>query len=147
MTLIEKLEADMKQAMRDRDETARDTLRMVLADLKNRSIESGQELDDAQAQAAVERAAKTRRESVGQYEAGGREDLAAQERAEIVVLERYLPTQLDEAATTEVVKTLIAELGLASKKDMGKLMKEVMARHRGQIDGKAVQRIAQDLLA
>jgi len=128
--------------MRAGENLRRDTLRMVLAAMKNRRIEVGEDLDDDQQLAVLLSAVKSRTDSVTQYEANGRQDLADQERAEIEVIQGYLPKQLGEEETAEVVRAKIAELGLTSKKEMGQLMKAIMADHKGTVDGKLVQQFA-----
>ena len=147
MALKERIESDLKQAMRDRDAIARETLRMVLADLKNRRIELGKDLAEDDELAVLRRAVKTRQESVEQYGKAGRTDLADKETAEIRVLEGYLPRTLDEAQTRELVRDLVAELGISSKRDVGVLMKAIMARHKGEVEGKLVQKVASELLS
>ncbi len=143
----ERISADMKQAMRDRDALRRDTLRMLLAGIKNREIELGRELEEGELLEVLRRSVKTRQDSVEQFQAAGRQELADKERAEIAVIQAYLPRQLDEEGVRELVAALVAELGLQSRKDVGRLMKELMARHRGEIDGRTASRIAGELLA
>jgi hypothetical protein len=147
MTLLDQLSEDVKEAMRAGENLRRDTLRMVLAAMKNRRIEVGEDLDDDQQLAVLLSAVKSRTDSVTQYEAHGRQDLADQERAEIEVIQGYLPQQLGEEETAEIVRAKIAELGLTSKKEMGQVMKAVMADHKGALDGKLVQRLAAQELA
>jgi len=142
MTLLDQLSEDVKEAMRAGENLRRDTLRMVLAAMKNRRIEVGEDLDDNQQLAVLLSAVKSRTDSVTQYEANGRQDLADQERAEIAVIQGYLPQQLGEEETAEIVRAKIAELGLTSKKEMGQLMKAIMADHKGAVDGKLVQQVA-----
>lgn len=142
----ERIENDLKDAMRSGDTVTRDTLRMVIAALKNARIEAGKDLDEGQVVGVLQSAVKSRRDSVDQYRAAGREDLAAREEAEIEVVSRYLPRMLDEAETREVVARAIAESGAGSKQDLGRVMKAVMASHKGQVDGKLVQRLAAELL-
>ena len=120
--------ADLKKAMLQRDEVTRDTLRMLKSELVT--------LDDPDEMAVLTRAVKSRRDSVVSYREAGRQDLVDKEEAQIQVIERYLPKQLSEEEAAEVLRGLVEELGISSKKDLGRLMKEVMARHRGQIDGK-----------
>jgi len=142
MTLLDQLSEDVKEAMRAGENLRRDTLRMVLAAMKNRRIEVGEDLDDNQQLAVLLSAVKSRTDSVTQYEANGRQDLADQERAEIEFIQGYLPQQLGEEETAEIVRAKIAELGLTSKKEMGQLMKAIMADHKGAVDGKLVQQVA-----
>ena len=147
MSLIEQLTSDVKDAMRAGETLRRDTLRMVLAAMKNRRIETGEDLDEDQQLAVLLSAVKSRTDSVTQYEANDRQDLADQERAEIEVLQGYLPKQLSEEETAEIVRAKIGELGLTSKSEMGQVMKAIMADHKGALDGKLVQRLAAQELA
>lgn len=147
MSLRERLELDLKQALRDRDETRRDTLRMVLSEVKRAEIDEDRSLADSDVLAVVQRAVKTRRESIEQFERGGREDLARREREQIAVLEGYLPRALGEDEVVAAVEAAIAEVGAQSKRDLGKVMKAVLGRHPGRVDGKLVQRLAAERLA
>ena len=146
MGLWQQIEADIKTAMLERDAVRRDTLRMVLAGLKNRRIELGRDLEESDVLGVLSSAVKSRQDSAQQYEDAGRDELAQKEVAEIEVIQTYLPRQLSEDETRKVVSELAAELGVTTKQELGKLMKAVMARHKGQIDGKLVQRIAADTL-
>lgn len=146
MEIQRRIEADLKQAMRDRAEIARDTLRMVLSELKSKGIDAGRELTPDEEQAVLLRAVKTRQESVVQFEQGGRKDLAERERAEIAVVQGYLPQALSEDETRAVVRDLIAELGVTSKKDVGVAMKALMARHKGRVDGRLAQKLIGEML-
>lgn len=143
----ERIEADLKDAMRSGEAFKRDTLRMVLAALKNKRIEAGKDLDTAAQLAVISSAAKTRADSASQYEEAGRPELAKKEREEIEFIQIYLPRQLDESEVRAIVEGKVTELGISSKKDMGQLMKAVMADHKGKLDGKLVQRLAGELLA
>ncbi len=148
MALQAKIEADMKQAMRDKNEVARDTLRLVLSELKKKANELlRDELTADEEQAVLLRAVKTRHESIEQYEKAGRADLAARERAELAVVQGYLPKMMTEDETRAAVKAQIAELGVTSKKDVGLVMKPLMAKHKGRIEGKLVQKLLGELLA
>ena len=146
MTTREKLDADLKDAMRAGETLRRDTLRMLLAQLKNKRIALGQEPDEAQTIAVLQSAVKSRRDSAKQYRDGGRPELAEKEEAEIAVIEVYLPKMLSEEEVQALVEKTIAELGITSKKDIGKLMKAIMADYRGRLDGGMVQRAAGSLL-
>lgn len=146
MSLREKIEADIKTAMRERNEVRRDTLRMVLSALKNRRIEVGRDLKPDEELAVLSSGVKSRQDSAQQYEQAGRDELAQKEAAEIEVIQGYLPRQLGEAETRAIVTELITELGVTQKQELGKLMKAVMARYKGQIDGKLVQHIAGESL-
>ena len=148
MTVLkERLENDMRDAMRSGDTLTRDTVRMVLAALKNKRIELGEDLGEEQELEVLGQAVKSREDSAEQYARAKRSDLEQKERAEIEIIRRYLPRQLSEQETRAIVEQLVAELGLESRKELGVLMKAVMARHRSQVDGKLVQRIAAELLS
>jgi uncharacterized protein YqeY len=146
MSLFQRLQDDLKVAMRDKDELRRETLRMAIAAMKNRKIELMAELSDAEQLAVVQKAVKSRHEAASEYEKAKRPDLAAKEQAEAAVLVGYLPKLLDAAATRAAVQASIAELGLTEKKQLGQLMKAVMAKHPGQVDGKLVNQLAAELL-
>ena len=139
MALLEKLDADLKKAMLARDAVTRDTIRMLKSELL--TLENPDEL------AVLARAVKSRRDSIQSYIEGGRQDLADKEQAEIEVIERYLPAQLDEGEARDAIAAIIQELGLSSPKELGQVMKEVKARYPGQIDGKAASSIARELLS
>lgn len=138
MALLDKIDADLKKAMLERDVVTRETLRMLKSELLT--------LDDPDEIAVLSRAVKSRRDSVQSYLEGGRQDLADKELAEIEVIERYLPKQLSEEEARAAIAQIIDELGLSSKKELGKVMKEVRARYPGQIDGKLASTIAGRLL-
>ncbi len=146
MGVRETLDADLKTAMRGGDTLSRDTLRMVLAGVKNKRIEVGEDLSEEQVLAVLASAVKSRKDSAAQFDEAGRPELAVKERAEIDVIERYLPQQLSEAETRTLVEGLVGELGITAKRELGKLMKAVMAEHKGRVDGKLVQRFAGELL-
>lgn len=146
MSLMDKIQTDLKQAMRDKNEVARETLRMVLADMKNRRIELQRDLEEKELLEVLGRAVKTRRDSVTQYQDAGRPELAAKEQTEIAVIECYLPDQLSDDEVREAVQAAIAESGASSMKDMGAVMKVLMAKYKGQIDGKAAQGLLKELL-
>jgi len=145
--LLERLTADSREAMRARDDVARDTLRMVLAAAKSREIETNRVPDDGEVLELLRHAVKTRTDSVQQFEAAGRAELAAKERREIEILTGYLPAQLSEDETRALVQRVVAETGAASKRDLGRVMKGVLAGHKDVVDAKLVQRIAGELLA
>jgi len=146
VTLLDQLDGDMKSAMKAGDALKRDTLRMVMAAMKNKRIEKGEELDDAAQLAVLMSAVKQRKDSAEQYRQGGRPELADKEESEITVIEGYLPKQMSEDDTRAAVQQAIESTGAASKQDLGKVMKAVMAEHRGVVDGKTVQRLAAELL-
>ncbi|PYS94860.1 MAG: glutamyl-tRNA amidotransferase [Acidobacteria bacterium] len=136
--MIERLKQDLKDAMRKGDANAVSTLRMLISQAQYARIEAKRDLKDEDYVALLQRAVKTRREAIEHYEKGGRPELAAKEKAEIAVVERYLPQALGPEETARAVDALLAELGISEKKDLGRAMKEFMARHRGKVDGKVV---------
>ena len=138
MSLLEQINADLKKAMLERDELTRDTLRMVKSELLT--------LDKPDDLAVLSRAVKSRRDSIKSYIEGGRQDLADKEQAEIEVIERYLPKQLSEDEAREAIAAIVAELGVSTKKELGRVMKEIKARFPGQVDGKLASSIAGQLL-
>lgn len=146
MSLLTKIQDDIKQAMRDKNELARDTLRMVASDMKNRRIELGRDLEEADELAILARCVKTRKDSAQQYRAAARPELAQQEEAEIAVIEGYLPQQLSAEDARAAVQAAIEESGASTMKDMGAVMKVLMAKHKGLIDGKTAQGLVQELL-
>ena len=135
--MLDKLKADLKDAMRGKDAVAVSTIRMLISQMQYARIQAGKDLAEADVLALLQRAVKTRREAIEQFEKGGRADLAAKERSEIGVVERYLPASMGEDDMAKAVDALLAELGITDKKDLGRAMKEFMARHRGRVDGKA----------
>ncbi|HVR44138.1 MAG TPA: GatB/YqeY domain-containing protein [Thermoanaerobaculia bacterium] len=141
MSLTERIRGDLTRSMKARDAARTSTLRMVQAALQNEQIDKGRELSDEEAEAVLRRAVKQRRDSVEQYTRGGRADLAAKEEAEIALLETYLPQMLDQTETERVVDEAIRRSGATSKQDTGRVMKEIMAAHRGRVDGRRVQEI------
>jgi len=135
-------------AMKARDQTTLAALRMLKAALTTRSVEKGRELDEPEALQVVHTLVKQRRESIEQFTKGGRPDLAAKEAAEIEVLERYLPPPATPAEIAAAVEQAIAATGAASVKDLGKVMKDAMARLAGKsVDGRAVNEAARSRLS
>ncbi len=143
----------MKLSMKAKDQLTLSTVRMILAKLKDKDIEArGQGVTTGIAEGDIlgmlQGMVKQRQESVVMYEQGGRAELAEKERAEIAVIERFLPKALSEGETLDAIKAIIAETGAASIKDMGKVMAELRARYAGQMDfGKASGLIKQQLSA
>ena len=146
MTLTEQVRADLTAAMRAKEAEKLSTLRMLQSALKNEQIEKMHELSDAEASVVVRRAVKQRQDSIEQYGKAGRQELADKEKRELAILETYLPKQMSDEALEGIIKTIIAATGAASKKDTGKVMKEIMAKHRDEVDGKKVQEILGRLL-
>jgi uncharacterized protein YqeY len=136
--MIETLKNDLKEAMRRGDAVTVGTLRMLISQFQYARIQTGHDLGEEEVLTLLQRAVKTRRESIEQFTKGGRAELAAKEEAEIGVVERYLPKGLTPDEVGKAIDALLAELGITEKRDLGRAMKEFMARHRGKVDGKAV---------
>ena len=141
MSMIEQIQKDITAAMKAREEQRLSTLRMVKTALKNREIEKMAPLDDKESQQVLSTLIKQRKESIEQFLKGGRKEMADKEGAEIVLIEAYLPKAASEEQIVAGVKAVIAEMGSPSMKDMGTVMKNVMARFSGagiRVDGKVV---------
>ena len=145
-SLTEQIRADLTEAMKARNADVTSTLRMLQAAFKNEQIEKKHELSDEEALVVIRRAVKQRQDSIEQYEKGNRQDLADKEKAELKMLEKYLPQQMSADDVEKAVREAIAATGATSKKDTGAVMKELMARHKGVIDGKKAQEVLGRLL-
>jgi len=146
MTLTERLTTDMKSAMKAQDVSLLSTIRMLKSAIQNQTIALGHELNDAEAIAILEKQAKQRRDSIEQYRAGNREDLAANEASELAVIEAYLPQKMDAESLAKLVDEVIAETGATTISDMGKVIKVVMERAAGAADGKQVSELVRGRL-
>ena len=147
MSLKQRLTDDMKAAMKGGDKGSLGVIRLVNAAIMQKEVDERIELDDAAVLAVLEKMVKQRKDSVSQYEGAGREDLAAIERAEIVVIERYLPAKLDEAAIAAVIEAAIASTGATGAADMGKLMGVLKPQLAGQADMGQVSALVKARLA
>ena len=134
MSLKDQITEDMKTAMRAKDSERLGTIRLLMASMKQKEVDERIELDDAAVIAAMEKMVKQRKDSVSQFDAAGREDLSAVERAEIVVIEKYLPAKLGEAEILAAIDAAIAETGASGPADMGKLMGALKPKLAGQAD-------------
>ena len=134
MSLKQQLVEDMKAAMKSGDKQTLGVVRLINAAIKQREVDERIELDDAAVIAAMEKMVKQRKDSVSQFDAAGRDDLASIERAEIVVIEKYLPAKLGEAEILAAIDAAIAETGATGPADMGKLMGVLTPKLAGQAD-------------
>ncbi len=142
MTFLDRINQDLTAAMKSKESDRLSTLRMVKTALKNREIDKMAALTDDEAIKVLQSLVKQRRDSIEQYKQGGRPELAEKEATEIKVIEAYLPAALDEAAIAKIVEETIAEQGATSAKEMGQVMKAVMAKLAGQtVDGKIVNQL------
>lgn len=142
----EQLDLDIKKAMLAKDEVARDALRQVKSEVLLKEVELGHPLTDDEMIAAITKSVKGRRDAIEEFKAGGRADLVEKEEAQLAILVPYLPKTLDAAETRAAIEALIAELGASSKKDMGRVMKELKAKHGSALDGKLASQITGELL-
>ncbi|HSA63105.1 MAG TPA: GatB/YqeY domain-containing protein [Nitrospira sp.] len=147
MSLRDRLTEDLKLAMKARDQLRMDVIRMIKAAVLNKEVETKKDLDDAEMSRIMTTMIKQRKESVDQYEKGQRKELAAKERQEISIIESYLPQALSPEELDRTVDAVIRETGAGSAKDMGAVMKAVMARLAGQtVDGKHVSDLVRSKL-
>ena len=144
--LVDQLTQDMKTAMKAREALRLSVLRLTLSELKNARIQKGEDLTDDDVIQILRREVKRREEAVEQYGQGNRPDLAEKEAAEAVILQTYLPRLLEGAALEEAVDAAIRDSGATSVKEMGAVMKRVMAEHGNRVDGKAVQSLVRERL-
>jgi|SRR5256886_3165822 len=141
MNLSERIDSDLKEAMRAKDATRTSVLRMVKAALKNAAIAksgAGAQLSDAETAQVIRKQVKQRLDSIESFEKGGRAELAAKEKEELSILQSYLPQQMSADELAKVVRETIAELGASSKAQMGAVMKALQAKVAGRADGKTL---------
>ena len=141
------LQADLKEAMKSGDELRKTAIRMALAAIKNAEIDKIRELTEEEAAEILLREIKQRRDSIADAEKAGRDDIAAQERAELEILEVYLPKQLSREEIETEARAVIEEVGAQSPKDTGKVMGALMPRVKGRADGKLVSEVVRGLLS
>jgi uncharacterized protein YqeY len=134
LTLKSRITEDMKAAMRGRDAPRLSAIRLLLAAIKQKEVDERVELSDADVVAVVQRLIKQRREAIAQFEAAGREELAAAERFELELLQRYTPQPLSDAEVSTLIEQAISATGASSPKDMGKVMAELKAKLAGRAD-------------
>lgn len=138
MSLKQRLTDDMKAAMKAGEKDRLGVIRLMNAAIKQREVDERTQLDDSQVVAVLEKMVKQRRESIAQFQSGGREDLVAKESAEVAVLQSYLPEQLSDAEIDALITEAIAATGATSVKDMGKVMGVVKSKAQGRADMGAV---------
>lgn len=146
MTLKERLKTELVEAMKAKDALKVSTIRLINSTIKNREIDGRKELDDEAVLGVLSTAAKQRRESIEQYEKGGRQELADKEKAELVIIQTYMPSQLGRDELVAIIKEAVSETGAAGAKDMGKVMKALMPKVKGKADGKLVGELVKEVL-
>jgi uncharacterized protein YqeY len=147
MTLIARLEDELTAAMKERDTTRRDALRLILSSLRSAEKELQRPLHEDEELQVLQRERKRRVESIEAFEAAGREEQAAKEEAELDVLEEFMPEPLSEDELERIVDDAIAEVGATSMRDLGRVMADVMPQIAGRADGSAVSQLVREKLA
>lgn len=147
MSLKEQMQNDLKTAMREGQTDKRDALRLLLAAIKQVEVDSGKTLDDNGVTDLLMKQVKQRRESIADYEKGGRTELAQKELGEVTVIEQYLPQMMSREEIEGIVAAAITQLNITSNKEMGRLMSHIMPLVKGKADGRLVNEVAKAKLA
>lgn len=147
MALLDKLNQDMKAAMKEKNKSRLSIIRMLKGSLQKEQIDKGQDLTAEEELTIMSRELKQRKDSVAEFRAAGRDDLADSTEAELSVVEEYLPKQLSDEEIAVKVQQVIAEVGATSMKDFGKVMGTATSQMKGQADGNAIQQHAKKLLS
>jgi|TARA_B100002052_G_scaffold48037_1_gene41040 uncharacterized protein YqeY len=147
LALLSDIKQDLKQAMLDKNDLERDTIRMFLAEVQRFEIDSKEEADDAKAIQIINKMIKQRNDSISQFKSGGRDDLAAKEEKEVQILSKYKPEQLNEEEVINKVKEAIESSGASSMQDMGKVMGILNSSLAGSADMRMVSKIVKEELA
>ncbi|MGX9707402.1 GatB/YqeY domain-containing protein [Laceyella tengchongensis] len=146
MSLSTQLDQDMKLALKNKDKGKLSTIRMLKAALKKVEIDKRRPLTDDEILDVITKQVKQRRDSIAEYEKAGRDELAAKEKEEMVILESYLPEQLSEEEVRAIVSEAVKQVGASSKADMGKVMGAIMPKVKGRADGRLVNRLVSEAL-
>ena len=146
MSLKERLNRDLKEAMKAKDTFRRDTIRFLMSAIKQVEVDTRKELSDEDIVKIIQKSLKQRQEAAKQYKEGGREDLYEKEMKEAAILEEYLPKQLSDEELESELKAIIAEVGATSMKDMGKVMGAATKKLAGRADGRRINEMAKKLL-
>jgi uncharacterized protein len=148
MSLLERLNNDMKQAMKNKEKDKLSVIRMIKASMQNEAIKLGvKELSEADELTVLSRELKQRKDSLHEFDKAGRQDLVEKLRTELTFVELYMPKQLSEEELSEIVKQTIAEVGATSKAEMGKVMSAIMPKVKGKADGSLVNKFVQQHLS
>ncbi|QUH21055.1 GatB/YqeY domain-containing protein [Alkaliphilus sp. B6464] len=146
MSLKERLADELKNAMKNKNQLRKNVITMIRADIKQIEVDKRVELTDEEVIEIISKQAKQRRDSIEEFEKGGRADLVEQAAQEVDVLMEYLPEQLSEEEIETIIKEVIADTGATSMKDMGKIMATAMPKLKGRTDGKVVNQIVRKIL-
>lgn len=147
MSLLERLNNDMKQAMKNKEKDKLSVVRMIKASVQNETIKLGHDLSEEDELTVLSRELKQRKDSLHEFEKAGREDLVEKIRTELTFVELYMPKQLSEDELSEIVKSTISEVGANSKAEMGKVMAAIMPKVKGKADGSLVNKLVQQHLS
>lgn len=147
MSLFDTIQNDVKEAMKAKDTVRLTTLRSILAAFKNAKVAGNGEPTEEDYMTLIQKQAKQRKESIAQFDAAGRDDLSANEKAELAIIEAYLPEMMSKEEVIAVAKETMEELGISEKSDMGKLMGALMGKLKGKADGGMVKDVAGELLS
>ena len=145
--MFDQIQNDMKTALKNGEKIKANTLRLLISKLRNKAIEVGSSLDDKQILQAIQKTAKQHKESIKMYKEGDREDLVIQEQAELDIIEKYLPSMMDENEITTIIESIIKKTGATTMEDFGKVMPQVMKKGAGKIDGSMAQSILKSKLS
>jgi len=146
MTLKERMSAELKEAMKAKDALKVSTLRLLNSSIKNKEIDGRRELTEDEVLGVLQTAVKQRRESIEQFDNAARADLADKERAELAIIQCYMPAELSRGDLTALVRETVSETGASGPKDMGMLMKALMPKVKGKADGKLVSELVKEAL-
>lgn len=147
MSLVDRLNSDMKQAMKARDKVRLSVIRMIKTALQNESIKKMKELSEDEVLAVLSRELKQRKDSLQEFENAGRQDLVDEVSNEIAIVQTYMPEQLSEEDIKSIIDETISEVGAGSKADIGKVMKAIMPKLKGRADGSLVNRLVRSKLS
>jgi uncharacterized protein YqeY len=145
--LEQHINEDLKKAIRSKEGIRVSCLRLLKASIKNKQVEKGRDLTDEEVMGLISSAIKKGKEAVEAFRKGKREDLATKEESEITILQEYLPKQLGAEEIEKIVREVVSQLGATGPKDLGRVMKEAVARMAGRADGKTVNEIARNVLS
>ncbi len=146
-TLLNRLQTEMKIALKSKDTDRLSVVRMLISEIKKEQIDKKRELSDSEVLTVIQRYAKQRRDAIEQYKKANRQDLVEKEQKELNIVLEFLPKQLTEEEIVKIVDKTIEEVGAASIKDMGKVMKSVMEKVKGRADGSLVSKIVREKLS
>jgi hypothetical protein len=147
MSLAEILSDDLKKALKTAQKDTLSVIRMIKAAVQNKEIEKGAALSDEEIHGVLMTLARQRKDSIEQFSKGNRQDLVEKEASELSIIQSYLPEQLTEEEIKEIIRSMVKEIGVQGPQDMGKVMKSVMAKVKGQADGKLVSELVKKAIA